>query len=601
MKINLFKSLFFFASFVISLDAYPQQMIDKNTENYLNLYVDYINAGIHGVKFYHKKFEQFNQSLNKYYGEAPFSKADRLSYEGKKGVSLKFESPSVMSDPSAFTVLPEDLYYRISGFAATSLTGEQVQLLQSRVTETRTILKEIMNISANLESYCMDGAYLEDASLEVAYKYLNRAEILLHDFSESKDLLYYEIRKIQNQFLPQSVNNPDTRAYNKLLTFVLYARNVLISMKKEDKNGVFEQLPLMETALSDLRQNETVYLQGVKNPQLVEQYETTMRKAEVFLKITKDYIENPFIEPKYNAYGLAYYNFNNYFLNNYNRYGAGLINDFNRFVEISEMPLLKLPEEVHWLKILPKPFRQDLPVVKPEDPVVVKRDTLKIVITEDPETPEKSEEPLPIAVKDSLAPEPAVSPETPSIIAGAAPVNMVLLLDVSGSMQKPYKLPLLKNSFKNLLGLLRDYDQVSIVVYSGNARVALGSTICSDKKKIMEALEMLETSGKSDVLKGIKLAYKVAQNNYLKNGNNRIILATDGGIDLGEELKKLIIENSNNYDVYLSVFYYEEQEFIGKAEKLKGIAQIGKGNYAYINTENADQMMIKEVNSVRAK
>ncbi|MBX7243594.1 MAG: VWA domain-containing protein, partial [Bacteroidia bacterium] len=373
-------------------------------------------------------------------------------------------------------------------------------------------------------------------------------------------------------------------------------RNTLIAMKKEDKNSVFEQLPLMETALADLRQNQAAYLAGITSSEVINQYETTVRKAEVFIKITKDFIENPFIEPKYTPYGIAYYNFNNYFLNNYNRYGAGLVNDFNKFVEISEVPLLKVPEEVHWLKILPKPYRNDLPVK--EEPVV-KKDTLKIIVEADPE-PEKPkvEEPV-IVVKDSVPPaQPVIEP---SVIAGAAPVNMVLLLDVSGSMQKPYKFPLLKNSFRNLLGLLRDYDQVSIVVYSGNARVVLNPTICTDKKKILETLELIETSGKSDVLKGIKLAYKVAENHYLPNGNNRIILATDGGIDLGEELTKLISENSNNYDIFLSVFYYEEQEFQGKADKLRQIAVKGKGNYAYINQGNADEMMIKEVNSVRKK
>ncbi|MBX7243503.1 MAG: hypothetical protein K1X92_17315, partial [Bacteroidia bacterium] len=252
--------------------SFSQQLIDKNTEAYLNLYVDYINANIHGVKSYHKKFEQFNQSINKYYAEAPLDKEGRMAYETKKGVMIKFESPTVMQDPSAFTVLPADLYQQIQSFYPSQLSPEQIALLQSRVSETHAIAGEIMNISANLESYCLEGTYLEDMPLEVAYKFLNRAEILLHDFSESKDLLYYEIRRIQNQFLPQNLNNPYVRSYNKLLTFVLYARNTLIAMKKEDKNSVFEQLPLMETALADLRQNQAAYLAGITSTEVINQY-----------------------------------------------------------------------------------------------------------------------------------------------------------------------------------------------------------------------------------------------------------------------------------------------------------------------------------------
>lgn len=585
----LFLSLLFSASFA------QHTAMDKPTQAYLNLYVDYINANTHALRLYHRGFEKFNLLINSYYGQAPFDKESRLAFEAKNSKTLKFEAPNSFSDNTAFEILPEGLYQKIF-YEPSKLSPEQLKTLQERVREVHDIANEIMNVGKNLEEYCLGGAYLNDEGLEAGYKFINRAEILFHDFSESKDLLYYEIKRVNNSFLQPNLNNPYTRSSNKLLTFILYARNCLTSLKKDDRATVLEQLPLMETAYNDLLDNQAKYLEGVKTQDVVDQYNKTTRKAEVFIKITKDYLDNPFMEPKYSAYGLEYYNYNNYFLNNYNRYGAGIIPEYNKFIEMSEVPLLKLPEEVHWLKIIPQPFRNDKP--KKEE-VVVKEEVIDSFPPPKPIVPKVEPKPEPIVVKDTVKPAPVI--KEAKEIAGSAPVNFVLLLDVSGSMQMPYKLPLLKKSFKNLLSLLRPTDKIAIVVYSGNAKTVLNSTYCAEKDKIVKSIDNLQSAGESDVNKGTKLAFKVAEQNFLEDGNNRIILATDGGISLTPELLELTKNNFLDKSIYLSVFYFEEKEYLGKAEKLKQLATQAKGNYAYINKENADAMLLKEVNSVRRK
>lgn len=595
-------SLYLIYVLLYGFAAAQSTQMDKATQAYLNHYVAYINANIHGLRQYHKRFEQFNLLANNYYAQAPFDKEGRIGYE-RNAKPLKFEAPSIFMDKTAFELLPDELYQKIL-YEPNRLPAQQLSTLWERAKEVEAIKTEIVRLGENLEEYCMSGGYYDDEGLEVAYKGISRAEILFHDFAESKDLLYYELKRINNGFIQPNVNNPYVRATSKLLTFILYARNCLVALKKEDQQTVREQLPLMQTAYIDLVDNQAKYLEGIKSQAFIDQYNMTGRKAEVYVKVAKDFLESPFIEPKYNAYGLEYYNYNNYFLSNYDRFGAGIVPEYNKLVDMSEVPLLKLPEEPNWLKALPQPYRADRPKKEEPKPVEPPKDSLPKPkpqpIPKPKPKPEPKPEPVVVKVDTPKVELPPVPIESKAI-AGSAPVNFVFLLDVSGSMQAAYKLPLLKKSFRNLIELLRPSDRVSIVLYSGNAKVVLKPTLCLEKEKIIEAIEGVQSAGESDVVKGMKLALKAAQQSLLTDGNNRIILATDGGIGISPELLRIVQEGYQTQNIYTSVFYYEEKEYAGKAEKLRQLAQQGKGNYAYINAGNADAMLIQEVNSVRRK
>ncbi|WP_449397516.1 vWA domain-containing protein [Chryseobacterium wanjuense] len=127
--------------------------------------------------------------------------------------------------------------------------------------------------------------------------------------------------------------------------------------------------------------------------------------------------------------------------------------------------------------------------------------------------------------------------------------NIVFLIDVSGSMDEENKLPLLKSSFKILLERLRPQDKVAMVVYAGSAGVVLPPTSAAEKGKIIEALDRLQAGGSTAGGAGIELAYKLAEENFVKNGNNRVILATDGDFNVGvsskASLEELIEEKEN--------------------------------------------------------
>ena len=164
------------------------------------------------------------------------------------------------------------------------------------------------------------------------------------------------------------------------------------------------------------------------------------------------------------------------------------------------------------------------------------------------------------------------------------PSNLVFLIDVSGSMSSPDKLPLVKSAFRLLVNELRDEDRVAIVVYAGAAGVVLPSTPGREKTRILDALEQLQAGGSTAGGAGIKLAYRVAREHLAREGNNRVILASDGDFNVGAssegELIRLI-ETERQGGVFLTVLGFGTGNL--KDAKMELLANKGNGHYAYID------------------
>jgi Ca-activated chloride channel family protein len=176
------------------------------------------------------------------------------------------------------------------------------------------------------------------------------------------------------------------------------------------------------------------------------------------------------------------------------------------------------------------------------------------------------------------------------------PSNLVFLLDVSGSMNQANKLPLLKSAFKLLVDKLRKKDKVSIVVYAGAAGLVLPPTTGDKKEDIITALDRLQAGGSTAGGQGIKLAYKTARQHYVQNGNNRVILATDGDFNVGESSNaamERLIEDERKSGVFLTVLGFGMGNY--KDSKMEILADKGNGNYAYIdNILEAKKVFVNE-------
>jgi Ca-activated chloride channel homolog len=174
--------------------------------------------------------------------------------------------------------------------------------------------------------------------------------------------------------------------------------------------------------------------------------------------------------------------------------------------------------------------------------------------------------------------------------------NLVFLIDVSGSMESPNKLPLLKNAFNLLVNQLRPNDRVAIVVYAGAAGLVLESTPGSQKETILKAIDRLSAGGSTAGGQGLKLAYKVAEENFIKGGNNRIIIASDGDFNVGPssnaEMERMI-ETEREKGIFITVLGFGMGNY--KDDKMEIIANKGNGNYSYIdNIQEARKVLVSE-------
>lgn len=174
--------------------------------------------------------------------------------------------------------------------------------------------------------------------------------------------------------------------------------------------------------------------------------------------------------------------------------------------------------------------------------------------------------------------------------------NLVFLIDISGSMDMPNRLPLLKSAFKLLVNNLREKDTVSIVVYGSSVGVWLPPTSGKEKEKIQKSIEELYPAGATPGESGIRTAYRVAKSQFIKGGNNRVILATDGDFNVGQntedELDNLITQHQQ-WGIYLTCLGVGMGNY--KDSKLEVLAKKGNGNFAYLDDEKeAEKVLVKE-------
>lgn len=176
--------------------------------------------------------------------------------------------------------------------------------------------------------------------------------------------------------------------------------------------------------------------------------------------------------------------------------------------------------------------------------------------------------------------------------------NLVFLVDVSGSMDEPNKLPLVQKSLKMLVEQMKPNDKIALVVYAGNSGVVLHSTRVSEHKKINEAIDRLKAGGSTNGASGIELAYNMAKENFVTGGINRVILATDGDFNVGPssegELTRIITEKAKT-GVFLSVLGFGMGNY--KDSHMQKLANNGNGNHSYIDSlREARKTLVQEVN-----
>lgn len=433
--------------------------------------------------------------------------------------------------------------------------------LVDQVNDVEQIMLALQENLMELSKYMSSGDF-RTGKVEYVDTKLKTVEMLYGELDQRKEKLFIDVRKAYASYTPLKTNSWTTTAA-ALLKATDHSRDILRRMDLHVYHG--DNAPISTAAIHedqrDLIVNQLTYMKGIKqigssnglDPytpyDYIPGYLKTLEEKVVELK--------PQIDNKNKTYGDFLY-MHNIIVEQYTKFAQLGLGENEYSTNDPMRPVYLL-----WYIRQPPKFYHE--IKKPKEVVTAKQ-----------------EEPVEVPVQ-------SVSPE-PISFDGYAFNNLVLLLDVSASMNKPERLPLLKESFQQLVRFMRKEDEVSIVIYSGKATLHLPPQSAADTTKIMRAIESLRGDGTTNIADGMKLAYKTANKNFIDDGNNKIIIATDGEFKVGEDLFKLVEKNSPK--IVLSVFDFSQLPDPLKA--IQSLAEKGHGNYIKVTPGNSLEVLAAE-------
>lgn len=564
--------------------AGQKMILPKPIYKVLTNYVDFINETWRQTRYMKMVLVSFNSSASYFKGLDSYDRRGSLSFDYKD-----FQLPlSVYQETIAESkVLPP---------AVSKTLNDQAEVLMN-------ILKEMDDLGASLEVETSEKRYEKDR-LKRVYEILERQKLLMDEWDARKEALYQDVRIVYDAYPQQSGS-------------WYISGKALRNLTDLDHDGLFQakahytgngpasiSTERIDQTLREVIANEYENMKGIekigRNNGLCpytpyEDLPVSSKSLSEELKKLKD----PSPSASEHPYHRMVYQYND------------VVRYYNKFCELSKdalhLPAVQQPELffVQYPQTKPDAKQETtMPVKKSEDPPIRKepvRETRRSEERSEPTVIVKTErttvhDTIYIEKRDTVyVSEPG---ENIRSMEGYATNNLVLLLDVSGSMNAPDRLPLLKNSVIDLLDMMRQEDQLTIISFSEKPKALLTATSFKDGSGIKKAIDDLKPSGRTDGNAGVRLAYKLADEHYVRGGNNRIILATDGEFVLHEDVRQLI-EKSGREDIFLTIFNFGKGA--GASRSLETLSKLGKGNYQHISKENVDLQLIREVKAKKKK
>lgn len=554
----------------------------------LGNYVNYINETYRTVSHFRDVMRNLNSTASSYKG--------LTTYAGRGGISFTHDD----------FVIPLSFYQKC--VSESKPLGSNATTLNQEAEVIMNILKEMDQIGAAIERDTKAKSYEKD-QLDQLYKWIERFSVLYEAWDMKKELLYDDVRAIYDSYPAASASSSWLVSGKALHELTVLDHDALFTARSFYKSGSPTSVATdkIDASLRDVIGNEFNNMKGIEKhgrsnglcPYTpYEDLPATSRNFSDALKVLK--------QPKKNDNGYSHpYHSLVYMYND-------IVDDHNKFAELAQVPLLKTVKQPELYSVIypePKPAHEEVAanttVTKPtpEQPKADPKPKTEKQSKEGKVRGKKEIQEMPAPPSQNSVVHDTVFIEKRDTIymaepgdnirsmEGYAANNMILLLDVSGSMNAPEKLPVLKESVLNMLSMMRKEDEIAIIVFSGKTKVLLNPSSFKDGEKIRKAIEDLKPGGKTDGNAGLKMAYKVADENYMRGGNNRIILATDGEFPVSEETNALISKFSSQ-DIFLSVFNFGKG--MGSSKNLERLSTLGKGNYAYISKENVEVRLIRE-------
>lgn len=544
-------------------------------------YITYINETWRQTRNLQSILESFNSSASYFRTLDSYERHGALHFDYASYQVPKAEYQKTISDSK-----------NLSPVIAKSL-NDQATVLQS-------ILKELDDLSASIAVEVSEKQYEKDHLANI-YKMLERQKVLFREWDNRKEQLYNDVRKVFDAY-PASATNSWYISGKVLRNLTDLDREALFKAKAYYTGDTTVKISTtaIDESVRDVIAHEYDNMKGIQKigrnnglcpytpyedlPETSKSFSEELRKLRP--AAGKSRYDHPY-------YRLVYH---------YN----DIVDDYNKFCELStqvqhlptvhqpELFILKYPEAKG--ATAAKTPASSPPVVRTTENQVAKKETTQQGSTRPSSSVKVLHDTIYIEKRDTVYLSEAG--EDIRSMDGYAINNMVLLLDVSGSMNAPEKLPLLKNSIISLLSMMRPEDRISIIAFSDKPKVLLESASFKDEDKINKAINSLKSSGKTDGNAGIKLAYRTADENYIRGGNNRIVLATDGEFATSDETLQMISKFSKE-DIFLSIFNFGKGA--GASKALQQLTTLGNGNYAQISKDNVDMKLIREAKAKKKK
>ena len=543
----------------------PSAPIKAEEFTTLSEYINFINEGARQVRYMQMVMTSFNSS-------ASYFKALQ-SYENRAPMHFSYAEFNI----------PYSFFYRAVA-KSKNLRPADAEVLNGKLQTLLNILTEMDQHGASIDVQ-VKGKLYEADKLESIYRSFERLQILFEHWDEHKELLYTDVRTLFDIYPSTNQENPWFISGMDLHELLVLDYKSLKDARRYYKGDTLVEIStaLIDTAVRQVIANEFQNMKDIPKygrnngncPYTpYEDLAAASRRYSEQLKKVKSGIRHGYRHP-YND-----------FVDRYN----DIVDDYNSFAELSkDVPLLQAVKQTE-LFFIKYPDEKKTPLM----PSSVAVQTTKYKDKKEPST-------SPAVIRDTVYIERHdtiyVGEEIDySSMDGFALNNLVLLIDVSASMNSPEKLPLLKTTLMDMLPVMREDDQLSIVAVAGSARVVLEATSFKNKDLIEKAISELSSEGKTMIAPGLKLAFKVADERYIRGGNNRVILATDGEFPVTSSLTKLV-KGFQKKDISLSVFNFGK----AAAESLRTLAATGNGNYSSISADNAKKTLFREAKARRIK
>ncbi len=555
------KSCFFILILSFVQPIIGQKSMDKYVQGTLNNYIELTNDNMHALWGFHMNLRRFNNAIVKLHKQSPSARASQ---------SISYKHEDFTANKESYYMLPAEQYVRVLK-RSQYIDPDYRYPLNETISSIDKTMTSLVTLSKEIEAYTKADLYQTDFNLEKAYSLLDQSQALFIAFNNQQQRINQLVHQAAASYKAPAPDNEYMQHSTQLKLLTEPCREILQAVKSGNSKEVKRSAEFLKAAIElvALEEAEGMNKARIKGQawwtkELQVRYDFVLSQSNKIHDIAQEYLQAIQEETNYPPHGPAYYFYNKKLTYLFNRYGRGVVLQYNKFVDESEVRLIKLTEEPHWFKVQ---------YVDGDDPVAVTAET--------PKEPTIKKE---------------VEPASP--LEGYAANNLVFLLDVSSSMNRPEKIGLLKSSIKQLVELMRPEDRVSIVKYSGNAKVVLEMTSSSERDSIYKAIESLEPGGRSQIGSGLNLAFSVLEEAYISDGNNKIILATDGAFETDRKLLKRITGNAKS-DRLLSIFFFGKREEAEQKARLLKMTNAGDGNYIHVKEDNLYDTMLNEARRIR--